>query len=435
VTAEHTFRYRTRGISAPNPVPSCVVSRSSILPTEGKFSWVHVRRAIVAIMRVLLVTGKGGTGKTTVAAATALRTADRGARTLALSTDAAHSLGDSFQLCIGPNLAEVQPNLSAREIDSQVLFDESWTTLRLYLRELLEWAGAERVRAEEFAVLPGLDELLALRAIGAHLSEPWDVVVVDCAPTAETVRLLALPSSLRSYIDRILPLHRRLASSLAPLLRRTSSMPPPPRGVLDALMRLTDEVEELSEALSDPALTSVRLVTSPEATVVAETRRVRSYLALFGYPVDSLVVNRVAPIGTSEGWLQQLRSAQAPHLDAIDEYFSDLRRVEAPICPGDVSGIEALRRFGEATYEDCDELALPASELTEFGRETERANVVRFPVPGANPTDVRVARSGGVMIITIGPHRRSLPLPAHLQGRAATGAQVVDGYLEVEFAQ
>ena len=182
------------------------------------------------LVRVVLITGKGGTGKTTMAAITALRAADLGHRTLVVSSDAAHSLSDVFGQRIGPEVVSITDALSARELDAQTLFDASWSTIRDYLQELLEWAGAATVRAEELAVVPGLEELLALRAIARHLHEPWDAVIVDCAPTAETVRLLAFPATIGHYLEHVLPSHRRLARTLAPLLRRRVSLPPTPSG-------------------------------------------------------------------------------------------------------------------------------------------------------------------------------------------------------------
>ena len=385
--------------------------------------------------KVLFVTGKGGTGKTTLAASTALRIADRGARTLVVSTDAAHSLGDALAQAVGPDPTPVTATLSAQEVDSQQVFDRSWSKVRTYLQELLEWAGAESVRAEELAVVPGLDELLALRTIADNVADGWDAVVVDCAPTAETVRLLALPSTLRTYLDRVLPAHRRLARKVAPVLRRTASLPPAPTGVLDAVLELTDELSHLHDTLADPARASIRLVTTPESMVVAETRRVWSYLGLFGYAVDSLIVNRVVPDGAGDPWLDRLRAAQAPHLDEIDRVFPDLGRATAPIHPGEITGLEDLRGFGSDLYGDHDPLVWPAAPTSPAAERPAAApNVLTLPLPGVTSDEVELARSGTVMLVTVGPFRRSLPLPRHLRDRRATGARVADGQLEVEFA-
>jgi arsenite-transporting ATPase len=384
--------------------------------------------------KVLFVTGKGGTGKTTLAASTALRIADRGARTLVVSTDAAHSLGDALAHPVGADPTPVTATLSAQEVDSQQVFDRSWSKVRTYLQELLEWAGAESVRAEELAVVPGLDELLALRTIADGVADGWDAVVVDCAPTAETVRLLALPSTLRTYLDRVLPAHRRLARKFAPVLRRTASLPPAPTGVLDAVLELTDELSHLHDTLADPARASIRLVTTPESMVVAETRRVWSYLGLFGYAVDSLIVNRVVPGGAGDPWLERLRAAQAPHLDEIDRLFPDLGRAAAPIHPGEVTGLDDLRAFGSDLYGDHDPLVWPAAPTSPASQCPAPPNVLTLPLPGVTSDEVELARSGTVMLVTVGPFRRSLPLPRHLQDRRATGARVADGRLEVEFA-
>jgi arsenite-transporting ATPase len=387
--------------------------------------------------RVLLVTGKGGTGKTTVAASTALRIADRGARTLVVSTDGAHSLGDALGCQLGPDPTTITPTLSAQELDTQDLFDRSWSTIRDYLRELLEWAGAERLRAEELAVVPGLEELLALRAIAQQVADGWDVVVVDCAPTAETVRLLALPSTLRTYIERLLPAHRRLARSVAPVLRRAKSMPPAPDGVLDAVLGLADELYAFHEALTDPCFASFRLVTTPESMVIAETRRVWSYLALFGYGVDSLVVNRVVGDGATDAWLGQLRQSQARHLDEIDRLCDGLQQWHAPIRAAEVTGIEPLREFGLEVYGSDDPLGArrPAAALDADRPADAELHTFELRLPGVTEDDVRLARAGAVVLVTVGPHRRSFTLPPHLHGRVATAARISNGHLEVEFAR
>jgi arsenite-transporting ATPase len=387
----------------------------------------------VSGVRVVLVTGKGGTGKTTVAAATAVRAADLGNRTLLVSSDAAHSLSDVLDQPIGPEPTAVTGSLSAEELDAQWLFDESWSTIRRYLQDLLEWAGAESIQAGELAVVPGLEELLALRAIARHVHEGWDAVVVDCAPTAETVRLLALPATIRHYMERILPAHRRLARSVAPLLRRRASMPPTPVGVLDATLQLADDVQTLHDAIADPLTTEIRLVTTPESMVVAETRRLRAYLGLFGYVVGSLIVNRVArPAMTTDPWLDEVHRAQRPQLEALHRSFSDLHPVEAPMRPSEITGLVELDTFGREIYGTGDPLARPSSPVGS-PHTSSTAHTMKIRLPGLVREDVQLARSGATMLVTVGSFRRSLALPRHLEDRAATSARVVDGHLEVEF--
>jgi arsenite/tail-anchored protein-transporting ATPase len=423
-------------------VPTAIPSTTS--PGDDRFGRLSGSRDLATgrqpptSPRVLLVTGKGGTGKTTVAASTALRAADRGVRTLVVSTDAAHSLGDALGCHLGPNPTTITPTLSAQEIDTQDLFDRSWSTIRDYLRELLEWAGAERLRAEELAVVPGLEELLALRAIAQQVADGWDVVVVDCAPTAETVRLLALPSTLRTYIERLLPAHRRVARSVAPILRRAKAMPPAPDGVLDAVLALADELYAFHEALTDPYFASFRLVTTPESMVIAETRRVWSYLALFGYGVDSLVVNRVVSEGATDPWLRQLRQSQTPHLDEIDRLCDGLQRWQGPIRAAEVTGIERLREFGLEVYGSDDPLGArpPAVAADDADRPADAERLTfELSLPGVSEDELKLARAGTAVLVTIGPHRRSFTLPPHLHGRVATAARISNGHLEVEFAR
>jgi arsenite-transporting ATPase len=386
----------------------------------------------VTAVRVVLVTGKGGTGKTTVAAATAVRAADLGNRTLLVSSDAAHSLSDILGRPVGARPTPVTEVLTAEELDAQWLLDESWSTIRGYLQELLEWAGADEVRAGELAVVPGLEELLALRAIAGHLDGPWDAVVVDCAPTAETVRLLALPETIRTYMERVLPTHRRLARSVAPVLRRRASLPPTPAGVLDAVLRLADDVHALHETIADPRTTEIRLVTTPESMVIAETRRLRAYLELFGYAVGSLVVNRVAPVGTTDPWLEKVRRAQEPHRHELSRSFPDLRSIEAPVRPSEITGLDELHSFAREIYGAVDPLSRRSCP-TSTADAVSTAHTMRIRLPGVTRDEVQLARSGTSMLVTVGSFRRSLDLPQHLRGRAATAARIVDGHLEVEF--
>src|SRR5690348_12999252 len=253
-------------------------------------------------MRVLLFTGKGGVGKTTAAAGTAALAARRGLKTLVLSTDAAHSLADALAVPAGPEPAEVEGGLYVQQVDTQRRFEQSWSAVRDYLLTVLDAAGVDALAAEELTVLPGAEEVLALLEVRDQVrSGLWDVVVVDCAPTAETLRLLALPDALGWYVERVFPVERRVVKSLRPVLGRVAGVPMPRDQVFDAMERLHAELAEVRTVLTD-ARTSVRLVLTPEAVVVAEARRTLTSLSLFGYRVDAVVANRVFPADGADAW-------------------------------------------------------------------------------------------------------------------------------------
>src|SRR5919107_5768233 len=253
-------------------------------------------------MRVLLFTGKGGVGKTTTAAATAALAASRGLKTLVLSTDPAHSLADAFDVPLSAAPTEVQPGLSAMQVDSQRAFERSWREVQDYLRSVLERAGVDALQAEELTVLPGAEEVLALLELRRQAASGlFDLVVVDCAPTGETLRLLALPDALRWYVDKVFPAQRRVLKAVRPLVGRVAHLPED--RVFEAVSRLHAELTEVHDLLTAPG-TSVRLVLTPEAVVVAESLRTLTSLALYGYRVDGLVANRVFPADSDDPWLR-----------------------------------------------------------------------------------------------------------------------------------
>src|SRR5688500_15615521 len=261
--------------------------------------------------RILLFTGKGGVGKTTTAAATALRCADDGLRTIVLSTDPAHSLADAFDVELGPLPVEVVPNLFGQQLDSQDRLEDAWQDIQGYLLEVFAWAGLEGVEAEELSVLPGLDEVFALADIREHAeSGQWDVVVVDCAPTAETLRLLSLPEVLSWYMARIFPTARKVNRVVSPVLSRVTQLPAPGDAVFGALARFYARLAGVRELLTDARRTSVRLVVNPERMVIAEAKRTYTYLSLFGYRVDGVVANRLLPDAITDPWFDAWKSTQ-----------------------------------------------------------------------------------------------------------------------------
>ena len=281
-------------------------------------------------MRILLFTGKGGVGKSTVAAGTATLSAAAGQRTLVLSTDAAHSLADAFGAPAGAEPTEVAPGLFVQQVDAQLRFEQSWAEIQSYLLRVLDVAGVDPVAAEELAVIPGAEEVLALLELRAQaLSGEWDVIIVDCAPTAETLRLLALPEALGWYMERIFPVERKIVKALGPMLSRAAKMPMPEDSVFGAIERLHAELDEVHALLTGPDA-SVRIVLTPESVVLAEARRSYTMLSLFGYRVDGVVVNRIFPTEDADEWRAGWVAAQAEVLGQVERVV----RRAAPVALG-----------------------------------------------------------------------------------------------------
>lgn len=385
-------------------------------------------------MRVLLFTGKGGVGKTTTAAATALRAARSGHKTLVLSTDAAHSLDDAFGQRLSDEPAEVEAGLYGLQLDGQRAFESSWREVQHYLREVFEQGGVEPIEAEELTVLPGAEEVLALLELRRQAAAGWDVIVVDCAPTAETLRLLALPEALSWYMDRVFPTERRVVRSLRPVLSHLAGVPMPPDRVFAAVERLHAELVEVRRMLVDPATTSVRLVVTPEAVVLAEARRMLTSLALHGYRVDGVVVNRIFPAG-DDPFLQGQAVAQQAQLAAIASSFGDLHAWRSAYLPGEPVGCQALGQLADDLYGgDRDPLQVAGvAEPMAVERVGADEFVLSIALPHAQRDEVDLVRKGDEIVITVGSRRRVLALPSALRRCVTDGAGLREGRLRVRF--
>ena len=381
-------------------------------------------------MRVLLFTGKGGVGKTTTAAATAVLAASRGLKTLVLSTDPAHSLADAFGLPLGPEPTFVDTGLDGMQVDSQGAFERSWREIQSYLRAVLERAGVDALQADELTVLPGAEEVLALLELRQQVaSGRYDLVVVDCAPTGETLRLLALPEALRWYVEKVFPAHRRALKAVRPLLSRVTEVPD--LGVFDAVARLHGELADVRALLTAPT-TSVRLVLTPEAVVVAEARRTLTSLALYGYRVDGLVANRVIPL-SDDPWVSGWVEAQRVQLAAVRGDAAPLPVRESPYAAGEPVGLEALLALAADLYGDSDPTEVAATdELLTVTREGS-GFVLSISLPLARIDELDLSRSGDDLVITVAGHRRLLALPSALRRCDVAGARLVDGRLLVRF--
>jgi len=384
--------------------------------------------------RIMLFTGKGGVGKTTVAAATALRCGASGKRTLVLSTDPAHSLADAFDAGLDDDPLAVADHVWAQQLDATARFEEVWGEVQSYLTEVLDWAGVDGIEAEELSIIPGLDEIFALSDIvDCASSGAWDIVIVDCAPTAETIRLLSLPDVLRWYMERVFPVSRRLTKALRPLASRLTSLPVPGEAVFSSTVAFYERLGAVRDLLTDADHATVRLVVNPEKLVVAEARRTATYLGLYGYRVDAVIANRLLPAEIADPWFKAWKETHAEHLASICEGFAPVPVLRADLAASELVGTAALSDFAEGLYGDLDPAAiLHRDEPLRVDGNADGYRLV-LALPFADRDDLELGRNGAELHVRVGPYRRSLLLPDALARREVESAELVEGRLEVRF--
>ncbi len=387
-------------------------------------------------MRILLFTGKGGVGKTTVAAATAARAAALGHRTLVMSTDPAHSLADSFDTELTPEPREVAPGLWAEQIDSQARLEANWREIQDYVVNLLNWGGVDTVEAEELSVIPGLDELFSLIDISRYQRRgEYDMLVVDCAPTAETLRLLSLPEALGWYIDRLFPSSRRLATVARPLINRFGNLPPiASDAVFAAVERLYRNLERVRTLLAEPKSSTVRLVVNPEKMVVAEARRTYTYLSLFGYRVDAVVVNRLLPAEITDPYFGKWKEIQAEHFHTITESFAPLPILTCRLFDDEMVGLDRLAAVAAEVYGGQDPAGVLATSEPMRVTKERGGYALRLDLPFADRGDLDVLRKADELYVKVGAFKRNVLLPQALQPLEVVAANLRNGTLVVRFA-
>lgn len=385
-------------------------------------------------MRVILFTGKGGVGKTSVSAATALASAATGARTLVMSTDPAHSLADSFDIELAAHPVTIQPGLDAVQLDAQARLEDNWREIQEYLIALLRWSGIGEVQAEELSVLPGLEEIFSLIDVHDHArAGTYDVIVVDCAPTAETLRLLSLPDALGWYMERIFPVERKIARVVRPMLGQMTSMPLPDDGLHGSVERLYRNLEQVRDLLGDGQTTSVRLVTNPERMVMAEARRTYTYLSLFGYHVDAVVVNRMIPDEVRDPWFDQWKARQAEHMDHLAESFGDLPVLTAPLLDDEVVGVDRLATLAAQLYAGDKPQGVLSTGSPLIFEPVEDGWLLSLALPFVSKADVEAFNRGDELYVKVGSYTRSLVLPTVLRHSRILRAGLVNGRLDVYF--
>lgn len=385
-------------------------------------------------MRIILYLGKGGVGKTTVAAATALRSAQLGFKTLVASTDIAHSLADSFDIPLTAVPTQIADNLWAQEISVIADAQNYWGTLQSFVANLISGPGISNVVADELSAFPGMDEIVSLLHINKQAKErEFDRVIIDAAPTGETIRLLTMPDTFRWYAGHVSRLESAIVMrALKPF---TGKLLQGPSDILEAISNLDAATAELRATLSDPAISSYRVVLQPEKMVMREAERAISYLGLFNYPVDSVIINRILPESVGESdFYNQRRTIQSKYIEMIENNFRPLPLWYAPYYPFEVVGLTALNQLATDCFGEADPGEIFYQGILQELVETEDGGyLMRLPIPFIGREDVKLRKRGDELFVTIGNFKREMILPTVLAKRKTAGGRLRDGMLEITF--
>jgi arsenite-transporting ATPase len=384
-----------------------------------------------------LYTGKGGVGKTSVATATALACARDGLRTIVMSTDPAHSLADSLDIPLGAKPLEVEPNLFAQQVQANEEMERHWSAVQSWLTELLSDRGLERITAEELTVPPGFDELFALLQIKEHHdSGDYDVIVVDCAPTGETLRLLSFPDVAQWWIEKVFPWERRLISAARPVAKAFLDIPLPDKQVYDEIERLVGNLVAMNEILRDHERTSLRLVMTPDKMVISEAMRTFTYLNLYGYLTDAVVVNRLFPEETEGGYFGGWRKSQQQNLAEVRDSFAPVPVLTAPYFDEEVVGATMLTKLSEEVFANGAEASkvLFDTIIQEIVIDGDQAHLL-LTLPFVEKGDIGLNKIGLEVVVRVGDQKRTIMLPSSMTGFKPSGAKVDEGRLRIEFTR
>ena len=382
--------------------------------------------------RIYIFTGKGGVGKTSMAAATACRIAESGKKVMIMSTDQAHSLGDAFDLKIKSEPTYVTENLYALEIDTVAESEKSWGNLKDYFKKLLTSKGGGGIEAEELLVFPGLEELFSMfKILELYESGQYDTIIVDCAPTGETLSLLKYPERFSTLIEKVLPLKKAGVKAVGPAVEKMTSIPMPGENVFDDIEYLMDKMQRLQGLMLNRDVVSLRVVTTPEKIVISEAKRNFTCLYLYRYNVDAIIVNHIYPEKAMEGYFGKWMKLQEEGLNEIKECFSEVPRFYVELLPEELRTLKVLQEVGNSIYKDCDPddvLFKQDIYITDQDKEC-----LKIYLPFANKEELILEQDKGDLSVGVKNERRRFPVPTGFAGRDITGAKFEDGYLNIFF--
>jgi arsenite/tail-anchored protein-transporting ATPase len=385
-------------------------------------------------MRIILYTGKGGVGKTSIAAASAVQSAKNGQKTLVVSTDRAHSLGDSLDIQLSPEPQEIRPNLWAQEIDTVHEVEKGWGQVQKYLTALFTAKTIKDITTEELTVFPGIEDLLSLlRILQYYKQKTFDVIVIDCAPTGETLALLSFPEMLRWWMDKLFPMKRKAIKFVRPVVEPILGIPMPTDSVMDEIDKIYRQLDEMRQIFSDREVTSVRIVVNPEKMVVKEAQRSFTYLNIYDFNVDAVIVNRIIPDNVSDQYFTVWKDIHKKYLELIKDSFSPIPLYYAPLFEQEIVGFEMLERLGEEIYQGEDPAIIKYNARTQKVTKENGEYVLAIFMPFTTKNELSLNQKADELIIRVGKVKRNITLPRTLQNLAVKGAKFDEDTLKVRF--
>ncbi|KGK86852.1 arsenic ABC transporter ATPase [Desulfosporosinus sp. HMP52] len=385
-------------------------------------------------MRIILYTGKGGVGKTSIAASTALQSAKKGQKTLVVSTDRAHSLGDSLDIKLSPEPQEIRPNLWAQEIDSVHEVEKGWGQVQKYLTTLFTAKTIKDITTEELTVFPGMEDLLSLlRILKYYKEKTFEVIIIDCAPTGETLALLSFPEMLRWWMDKLFPIKRKAVKFMRPVAEPILGIPLPTDSVMEEIEKIYHELDEMRQVFSDREITSIRIVVNPEKMVVKEAQRSFTYLNIYDFNVDAVVVNRIIPSNISDQYFSLWKDIQKKYQEMIRDSFSPVPIYYVPLFEQEIVGLEMLERMSEEIFKGEEPTAIKYNARTQKISKENNEYIMEIYMPFTTKRDLSLNQKGDELIIRVGNIKRTITLPRTLQSLSVQGAKFEDEILKVHF--
>ena len=387
-------------------------------------------------MRVLLYTGKGGVGKTTIAAATAVKAAELGYRTIVLSTDTAHSLGDSFDIPLSGEPKLIAPNLWGQETDICKTMETQWVGIQDWMVTLMAWQGMDGIKADEMAVFPGMEDLAnLLYIVNYYDSGDYDLIIIDCAPTGEMLRFLSYPEVLQWYMDKIFPIHKKAAVVARPIVKHVLGMPMPDDEVFQSTERLFRQLSRMQTLLSDPEIASVRLVVNPEKMVIKEAQRSYTYLSLYGYATDLVICNRLIPEKVDDRYFESWKESQSKYYQMIEESFTPIPILSIPLLEQEVVGLGMLHLVAEEIYGDRDPTEVFFRGQAQGIEKENGCYMLTLRLPFITKGDISLLKNGDELIIQVANYKRNIILPHTLASLTVKEAKFEEEKLRIRFEQ